>query len=459
MRCTSLALAICAVSICLASTALAQRTDGPQPRLLTGTAAFGDWRADSPAVRRKITVDALPKPFATRSATNAVRVSARPAGAAPQVPAGFHAELLASGLQDPRALVPAPNGDIFVAESGPGRIRVLRAAKGEPRENSVVFATGLEGPFGIAFYPPGPDPKWVYVANTSSVVRFAYHSGDLKARTRPEVIVRALAGAGGGAVQRGHTTRDLAFSPDGRQMFVSVGSATNVGEGMGRRSAADIARWESEHGLGAAWGNETERAAVLVFDPDGKSGRLFATGLRNCVGLAVHPQTGALWCSVNERDELGDDLVPDFITRVRDGSFFGWPWYYLGAHEDPRRRGERPDLKDKITVPDVLVQAHSASMRIAFYQADRFPAQYRGDAFAALHGSWNRSRRTGYKVIRVRMRDGLPTGEYEDFMTGFVVNNSTVWGRPVGVAVARDGALLVTEDGNGTIWRVTYRGE
>jgi glucose/arabinose dehydrogenase len=260
-------------------------------------------------------------------------------------------------------------------------------------------------------------------------------------------------------VQRGHITRDLAFSKDGRQMFVSIGSASNNGEGMGRRNAGAIARWEAANGLGSAWGNDTGRALVLAFNPDGKNGRAFATGLRNCVGLAVNPQSDELWCSTNERDDLGDDLVPDFITRVRAGAFFGWPWYYLGAHEDPNHRGERPDLRDKITVPDVLIQAHSASMRIAFYDGSQFPAEYRGDVFAALHGSWNRSKRTGYKVIRVRLTDNVPTGEYDDFMTGFVVNDSSVYGRPVGVAVAHDGALLVSEDGNGTIWRVAYRGE
>ena len=460
MRFGSLALATCMLLV-PAAAALAQ--SGPDfadnSRLRTGSAAFGDWRADAPLVRRKITVDDLPKPFATRSTNNFPRIVARP-GALPKVPPGFQAELFASDLKDPRALVVAPNGDLFVAESEPGRIRVLRASDSEakPRE-AKIFASGLDSPFGMAFYPPGPDPQWIYIANTGSVVRYPYRSGDLTARGRPEVIVPRLAGAGSSAVQRGHITRDIAFSQNGQQMFVSVGSASNVGEEMGRRDTAMIARWDMEHGLGCAWGNETDRAAVLVFDPDGKDRRVFASGLRNCVGLAVHPRTGELWCSVNERDGLGDDLVPDFITRVREGDFFGWPWYYLGAHEDPRRRGERPDLKDKITVPDVLIQAHSASMRIAFYDASQFPAEYQGDGFAAEHGSWNRAKRTGYKVIRVRLKGGAPTGEYEDFMTGFVINDSSVWGRPVGVTVAHDGALLVSEDGNGTIWRISYRGE
>jgi len=421
MRSELLALPTGVLLAALAAAALGQDASDPAAgaRLLTGAAAFGDWRADAPLIRRKITVDDLPKPYATHSASNFPRAVSRPPGASPKVPPGFTAELFASGLEDPRALVVAPNGDIFVAESGPGRVRVLRAGEGESkaRANSV-FATGLQGPFGMAFHPPGPDPQWLYVANTASVVRYPYRNGDLKARASAQVVVPTLAGAG-----------------------------------RARRAGRAY-----QHGLGAAWGYETDRADVLAFDPEGKNRRVFATGLRNCVGLAIAPTSGTLWCSVNERDGLGDDLVPDFITRVRDGAFFGWPWYYLGANEDPRHRGARPDLKGKVTVPDVLIQAHSASMRLAFYQGGQFPAQYRGDAFAAEHGSWNRSKRTGYKVIRVRLRDGVPTGEYEDFVTGFVINDGAVWGRPVGVAVARDGALLVSEDGNGTIWRISYRG-
>jgi glucose/arabinose dehydrogenase len=460
-RCAIIAVAVTAAlascSLLLAPAVLAQGASDSIGELLEGKAAFGDWRSDAPLVRRKITE--LPPPYATRSAANSPRVVAKPAAAAPKVPPGFQVELFAANLRDPRVLRVAPNGDIFVAESEPGRIRVLRAADGADKPSSDdVFASGLTEPFGIAFYPPGPDPQWVYIANTGSVVRYPYRSGDLKARGKPEVIVRDLARAGGRAVQRGHITRDIVFSKDGRQMFVSVGSATNAGEGMGKRDAAAIARWEAEHGLGSAWGIETDRAAVLVFDPEGGNRRIFASGLRNCVGLAVHPQSGDLWCSTNERDDLGDDLVPDFMTRVRDGAFYGWPWYYLGANEDPRHRGERPDLKDKVTVPDVLIQAHSASMGMVIYDADQFPSEYAGDAFAAQRGSWNRAKRTGYKVVRVRLKDGEPSGEYEDFMTGFVVNDAAVWARPVGIAVAHDGALLVSEDGNGTIWRVSYRG-
>src|SRR5262245_61028967 len=252
--------------------------------LLVGKAAFGDWRTDAPLIRRKITE--LPPPFATRAASNPPRVIAKPASAVPRVPPGFQVELFATDLRDPRVLRVAPNGDIFVAESELGRIRVLRAADGAAKPSSNdVFASGLEEPFGIAFYPSGADPQWIYVANTGSVVRYPYRSGDLKASGKAELIVRDLPHARGRAVQRGHITSHIAFSKDGRQLFVSVGSASNNGEGMDKRNAAAIARWDAAHGLGSAWGNETDRAAVLVFDPEGRNRRVFASGLRNCVGL------------------------------------------------------------------------------------------------------------------------------------------------------------------------------
>jgi glucose/arabinose dehydrogenase len=336
-----------------------------------------------------------------------------------------------------------------VAETRAGRIRVLRAADGatQPTTNEI-FSSGLHAPFGIAFFPSGDNPQWVYVANTDSVVRFPYHSGDLKASGPPETIVAKLAAG------YGHSTRDIVFTPDDKRMLVSVGSAGNVAEGMGEPPGG-LEAWRSQQPLGASWGEETDRADVLSFDPDGKNQKIYATGIRNCVGLAMQPD-GTAWCSTNERDGLGDNLVPDYVTRVREGAFYGWPWFYLGDHQDPRHPGQRADLKGKITVPDVLLQAHSASLGLTFYNGGNFPAEYRGDAFAAEHGSWNRSKRTGYKVIRIRLKDGVPTGEYEDFVTGFVVDDSKVWGRPVGVAVAHDDALLVSEDGNGTIWRVSH---
>ncbi len=418
-------------------------------RSLQGSEAFGDWRRDKPGTIRLIRPGDLPRPGATPSAANVSRVIPRPPGAVPQVPPGFKAELFAEGLSEPRIIRVAPNGDIFVAETRAGRIRVLRAADGatKPVANEI-FASGLHGPFGIAFFPQGDNPQFVYVANTASVVRFAYHPGDLKASGSPETVANLPPGGS-------HSTRDIAFTKDGKRMLISVGSAGNVAEGMGSPPGG-LASWSREHPLGAAWGYDTDRAAVLSFDPDGKDERIFATGIRNCVGLAIQPQSGTPWCSTNERDGLGDNLVPDYVTRVRENAFYGWPWFYIGANEDPRHRGERPDLKNKVTIPDVLLQAHSASLGLTFYEGSNFPTEYRGDGFAAERGSWNRSKRTGYKVIRIRLKDGVPTGEYEDFVTGFVASDTDVWARPVGVAVAHDGALLVSEDGNGTIWRISH---
>jgi glucose/arabinose dehydrogenase len=434
--------------MCVAVIPLFAQTGSVQ---LQGAAAFGDWRTDHPGTQRLIRPQDLPAPDLAASVGNVVRIVHRTNDQKPIVPNGFEVNLFASGLAGPRLIRVAPNGDVFAAESDAGRIRVLRP-NGNAAAEATVFASGLHGPFGIAFYPPGNDPQWVYVGNTDSVVRFPYRSGDLTAHGPAEVIVPHLPVGG-------HHTRDVVFSPDGKTMYVSVGSASNVGDGMGKLSATELQKWQSDHALGAAWGNETDRADVLAFDPQGQNRRVYATGIRNCVGMAVQPANGTVWCSTNERDGLGDNVPPDYITRVRDGAFYGWPWYYIGANEDPRHRGERPDLKDKITVPDVLLQAHSASLEMTFYEAAQFPEAYRGNIFAAEHGSWNRSKRTGYKIIRAIVKDGVPTGAYEDFATGFVVNDSEVWGRPVGVAVDKDGALLVSEDANGTIWRIVYSGK
>jgi glucose/arabinose dehydrogenase len=418
---------------------------------LRGQEAFGDWQRDKPGTMRLIKPEDLPKPGATPSAASAARVVRKPASATLQVAPGFKIELFAEGLSGPRILRTAPNGDIFVVETGPGRIKVLRTPEGASKPSTnEIYASGLKQPFGIAFFPSGDNPQWLYVANTDSVVRFAYRNGDLKASGKAETVVANLAHG------YGHSTRDIAFTLDDKRMLVSVGSASNVAEGLGQPPGG-LESWSREHAPGAAWGEEADRAAVLAFDPDGNNRKVFATGIRNCVGLAIQPNSGTPWCSTNERDGLGDNLVPDYVTRVRENAFYGWPWFYIGSNEDPRHVGERPDLKDKVTIPDVLLQAHSASLGLTFYDGSSFPAEYRGDAFAAEHGSWNRSKRTGYKVVRIRLKDGVPTGEYEDFVTGFVVNDSEVWGRPVGVTVARDGALLVSEDGNGTIWRVSHQ--
>ena len=415
--------------------------------VLQGKDAYGSWQSDKPGTVRLIRPQDLPRPGASPSVANASRVVARPSGATPLVPPGFKIELLAEGLSGPRILRVAPNGDIFVAETRAGRIHVLRA-DGVKIVADEIYATGLNRPFGIAFFPNGDNPQWLYVANTDGVAPFGYRGGDLKASGKPETVVANLPHGSG------HSTRDIVFTPDNKRMLVSVGSAGNAGEGMGNPPGG-LQAWSRAQPLGAPWGYEAERATVLAFDTEGKNRKLYATGIRNCVGLAIQPQSGLPWCSTNERDGLGDDLVPDYVTSVREGAFYGWPWFYIGGNEDPRHAGARPDLKDKITFPDVLLQSHSASLGMTFYEGNQFPPEYRGDAFAAEHGSWNRSKRTGYKVIRIRMKDGKPTGEYEDFVTGFVVNDKDVWGRPVGVAVAKDGALLISEDGNDTIWRVT----
>lgn len=396
----------------------------------TSTDALGDWTSDAPGVRHRLTTANLPRPHATKSVDNPAPGIKRPADAWPQVPAGFQVAEFATGLEHPRMIRTAPNGDLFIAESRPGRIRLLRAADGAMTpEANVIFAAELDRPFGIAFYPPGPDPQYVYVANTGAVVRFAYHNGDLQARGSAEVIVPDLP-------RGGHWTRDIAFSTDGQKMFVSVGSHAGAFE--------------------EPKGNDERRAAILEYNPDGTGFRLYAAGLRNAAGIIVNPHTGALWASVNERDGLGDDLVPDYITQVREGGFYGWPWFYLGPNQDPRHKGKHLELRDKVIVPDVLLHSHSAPLGMVFYTASQFPEEYLGEAFAALHGSWNRSKLTGYKVIRVLMRNGTATGEYEDFMTGFVTSDGQAWGRPVAVTVAKDGALLVTDDRANTVWRIAY---
>lgn len=411
--------------------------DEPSGKLLTGKAAMGDWQTDAPGVRRKITVSDLPPPYATKSASNGPRVVNRPSGAQLQVPPGFHIEEYASRLRDPRYLLVAPNGDLFVTESRSDQIRVLRDTDGDgkPDRNEVFVESGLNQPFGIAFYPPGPDPKYLYVANTDGVIRFPYKSGDLHARGGAEKLDKL---SGGGLLQGGgHWTRDIAFSADGKRMFVSIGSRSNVSDDKG----------------------EADRARIFAFDPDGKNQKVYAWGIRNAVGIAVRPGSEELWMSTNERDGLGDNLVPDYISRVEPGGFYGWPWFYLGNHQDPRHQGAHPELANRAIVPDVLVQAHSATLNLCFYTGDQFPSDYRGDIFAAFHGSWNRSRRTGYKIVRVPLKNGKATGEYEDFVTGFVTPDGNVWGRPVGVAMAKDGSLFFSEDGNGTIWKVSYVGK
>lgn len=399
-------------------------------------APFTDYRYETPGTFRKITVNDLPQPYATESAENPAGVVARPDNAWPVAPAGFKVELYATGLQNPRLLRTAPNGDIFLAESEAGRIRVFRGITADGKvQQTEVFATGLSRPYGIAFYPPGPDPQWVYIGDTNEVIRFPYHNGDLKASAASQHIADLPAGGG-------HWTRAVEFSPDGKRMFVAVGSGSNVDD-------------PDTHP------REKDRADILVCDPSNCQLKVYAYGIRNAGGgIAVDPQTGELWCSVNERDALGDNLVPDYITHVQEGGFYGWPWWYMGAHQDPRHNGKHPELKDKAIVPDVLLQPHNASLELTFYEADKFPAEYKDDIFSSEHGSWNKAVRVGYEVIRVPLHHtGHATGEYEDFLTGFVLPDGHVWGRPVGITVASDGSLLVSDDGSNSIWRVSYAGK
>jgi glucose/arabinose dehydrogenase len=440
------------VLVALTSACVPSFAEDANAPLLKGKAAFGSWREDKPGIRRVLTLRDLP-PIG-KSTPNFSEVAAMPAGAKPQVPSGFTVEMVASGLAGPRAIRLAPNGDLFVADSMSNTVRVLRVPAGSASvAKNEVFADGLYQPYGIAFYPPGLNPEWVYVANSDGVVRFAYKSGDLTASAKPEQIITRIPWVH-------HWTRDIVFSVDGKRLLLAVGSGSNVALDMFPQplSKGGLQAWITNKPLGATWDTEERRADVLSFDPDGKNEKIVATGLRNCAGITIQPATGLPWCVVNERDELGDNTPFEYATAVKDGAFYGWPWYYIGPNEDPRHKGARPDLKSKVTVPDVLLQAHTAPLQIVFYDGDNFPASYKGSAFVAMHGSWNRAQRSGYKVVRLLFDSaGKPTGEAEDFMTGFVISDAQVWGRPVGIVVAKDGSLFVTEDGNGTIWRVNHQ--
>src|SRR5215469_4405227 len=393
---------------------------------LLGSPAWA--QADQPGTVHRVSAN-LPAPYATPPVSNPPRLVKRPADAALAAPPGFTVSEFLGGLTRPRLLRTAPNGDIFVAESAADRVTVVRAPAGATQAaQHEIFASDLYRSFGIAFYPPGPDPRWVYIANEESVVRFPYRNGDLHASGPPEIIIRNLPAGG-------HWTRSLAFTPDGKHLLVSIGSASN----------------DAEAGMGL----ETDRADILEFDIDGGHKQVYASGLRNAVDIRFAGDS--LLAVVNERDGLGDDLPPDYLTRVTPHGFYGWPWYYIGAHPDPEHRKDtHPELAGGVLTPDLLIQPHSAPLGLAVYEGAQFPADYKGDVFVALHGSWNRAMRTGYKIVRVRMKDGVPTGEYDDFVTGFLLPNGTVWGRPVGVTVARDGALIFSDDGSGTLWRVAY---
>jgi len=456
----------------------------PAQQTITGQAAFADWNQQQPGVRRKITIADLPQPKPEEAVNNTAHVIPRPEDAWPLAPAGFKVTLYAGGdsapmqradnkekmsrstgtFTMPRLIRTAPNGDLFLTDPGAGTIFILRGIRSDGKAAQIEkFATGLDHPFGIAFYP-AENPTYVYVGNATTVQRFPYHSGDLHASAGPQTIVPDIPGyaqlTGGG-----HWTRDVTFTKDGKYMLVSVGSGSNVDD-------------SDTHP------KEFHRADVLEYTPDGKFVEVYAHGIRNCVGEAINPITGQLWCSTNERDNLGNHLVPDYVTSVQEGGFYGWPWYYMGGHQDPRlpqpcangtgpnaqasvltdaqsRDCKRVDLSAKVITPDVLVQPHMASLEMTFYPIEKkeFPASYDGDAFAAEHGSWNRANRAGYEVIRIPMHNGHAEGSYEDFLTGFVTKDGQVWGRPVGVAVGREGDLYITDDGSRSVWRVTYTGK
>ena len=380
------------------------------------------------ATVNSVTPASLPKPFETKSAFRSSKRVPQPADAKLYVPKGFKINVFAEGdFREPRWMALAPNGDIFLADSRANSLIVLRDKnKDGVAEERYVFSDALSQPFGIAFYK-----DWVYVANTDAIVRFKYKSGQTKADGPPEKLVELTPGG-----YNQHWTRNILFSTDGTKMFVSIGSATNV----------DV---ESDQ----------RRAAISVYDPDGKNPKIYASGLRNPIGLAWNPKTGQLWTAVNERDGLGDDLVPDYVTSVKDGGFYGWPYSYIGQNEEPRQKGKNPDLVSKAIVPDVLLTSHSAALGIQFYTGKMFPKEYHGDAFVALHGSWNRQRLTGYKIIRVRFKNGkLIDNSYEDFVSGWLPSEESneVWGRPVGLLVAADGSLLITDDEANKVWRVSY---
>jgi len=475
-----------------AAVSLASVAVAAQQPLLTGQAAFTDWNQQHPGVRHKITLADLPEPKPEEAVNNTAHIIAKPKDAWPIAPPGFKVTLYAGGdttpmqradnkeqmqlsggtFTEPRLIRTAPNGDLFLADSGAGTLFVLRGVGPNGRAAQIEkFATGLDHPFGIAFYPTD-NPKYVYVGNATTIQRFPYHSGDLHATGAAETIVPDIPGyaqlTGGG-----HWTRDVVFSKDGK-MLVSVGSGSNVDD-------ADTHP------------KEFHRADVLEYTPDGKFVEVYAHGIRNCVGEAINPITGSLWCSTNERDNLGNHLVPDYVTSVPEGSFFGWPWYYMGGHKDPRLPDpcatgtgpnmqapaltadqaascKRVNLSSQVKTPDVLVQPHMASLEMVFtrYLATineihnrdwkPLPQEFQGGAFAAEHGSWNRANRAGYEVIYIPMHDGKATGEYDDFLTGFVTADGQVWGRPVGVAMGPDDSLFVTDDGSRSVWHVTYVG-
>ncbi|HWV73739.1 MAG TPA: sorbosone dehydrogenase family protein [Pseudosphingobacterium sp.] len=365
----------------------------------------------------------LAEPFATKSASRQPKVLGWPAEKTPMAPVGYSVVKFAGGLQNPRWIYVASNGDIFVSESEANRISLFRDTNADGiADTKSAFLEGLNRPFGMLILG-----GYFYVADTDGLLRYAYKSGDTKISTKGQKILSLPAGG-----YNNHWTRNILASPDSSSIYVTVGSGSNVGEnGM-------------EH--------ERRRANILVINPDGGNERAFAAGLRNPVGLDWEPATGKLWTAVNERDELGDQLVPDYITSVQENGFYGWPYAYWGKNPDPRMKGKREDLVAESIIPDFALGAHTASLGLAFSKSNKFQA----GAYVGQHGSWNRSQLVGYKVLFIPFENGNPIGEYKDFLTGFVADgtNAEVYGRPVGIAFARQGYMLVADDAGNTVWTV-----
>ncbi len=381
---------------------------------------------DYPGKHFSLAPASLPEPFATPAADNESHVIPRPMDATLQAPAGFSVNIFADGLSGPRWMALAPNGDVFLAEPRDGRIMLLRDTDGDGKaDKTATFASGFNHPHGLAFHNGA-----LYVGDIEAVWKLAYSDGALSAGGRTRVTRQGFGGSSD------HWTRDIAFSPDGN-LYLAIGSGDNIEEG-----------------------EPATRATVQHVNADGSLSP-FATGLRNPVGIAFYPGTNNLWVTVNERDGYGTQMVPDYLTHLEKGGFYGWPYAYIGPHPDPVYGKKRPDLVARTKTPDLLFQSHSAPLGLVFYEGTQFPAEYKGDAFVALHGSWNADPPTGYKVVRVHFVNGRPAGGYDDFITGFWVDGThpaRVWGRPAGLLVAKDGSLLIADDAGNTVWRVSYRG-
>jgi len=389
--------------------------------------AAGAIPGQKPGQHFLVTPADMPAPYATPAAGNGPRVIPRPAGATPEAPAGFTVSIFADGLDDPRWMAVAPNGDLMLAEPSVGKVTLLRDSNGDGKaEQRFSFAQGFKRPHGLAFHDGA-----FYIADTEAVWRVPYKDGATQAGMRERVTHESFGG------DSDHWTRDIAFGPDGT-LYLAIGSGNNVETGEPRT-----------------------RATVQIVSKDG-SLTTFASGIRNPVGIAFYPGTDRLFVSVNERDGYGDRLVPDYLTEVNKGDFFGWPYAYIGHHPDPTYGKERPDLVAKTRTPDLLFESHSAPLGLVYYEGSQFPAQFKGDAFVSLHGSWNRGTPTGYKVVVVPFQNGKPKGGYDNFVTGFWQSGTgpaEVWGRPAGLAVAKDGSLLIADDAGKTVWRVAYTGK